>query len=77
MSAHQVHRMLGISYKSTWFMMHRLRDAMRSGDLAPMGGIFQILNELKSEQSALSYRVTGAASLASEVAKKVEQLGAR
>ena len=28
-SAHQVHRMLGISYKSTWFMMHRLREAMR------------------------------------------------
>ncbi len=28
-SAHQVHRMLGVSYKSTWFMMHRLREAMR------------------------------------------------
>jgi transposase-like protein len=37
-SAHQVHRMLGISYKSTWFMMHRLREAMRSGELSPMGG---------------------------------------
>jgi len=38
MSTHQMHRMLGISYKSTWFMTHRLREAMRSGDLAPMGG---------------------------------------
>src|ERR1700704_6616707 len=37
-SAHQVHRMLGISYKSTWFLMHRLREAMRTGGLAPMGG---------------------------------------
>jgi transposase-like protein len=37
-SAHQVHRMLGISYKSTWFMMHRLREAMREGALSPMGG---------------------------------------
>ena len=38
-SAHQMHRMLGISYKSTWFMMHRLREAMRTGDIAPpMGG---------------------------------------
>lgn len=36
-SAHQVHRMLGISYKSTWFMMHRLREAMRVGGLDPMG----------------------------------------
>jgi transposase-like protein len=38
-SSHQLHRMLGISYKSTWFMMHRIREAMRSGDLAPMGGV--------------------------------------
>jgi transposase-like protein len=37
-SAHQVHRSLGISYKSTWFMMHRLREALRTGGLAPMGG---------------------------------------
>lgn len=37
-SAHQVHRMLGVSYKSTWFMMHRLREAMREGDLSPLGG---------------------------------------
>ena len=36
-SAHQVHRMLGISYKSTWFMMHRLREAMRTGGLEPLG----------------------------------------
>ena len=37
-SAHQMHRMIGVSYKSTWFMMHRLREAMRDGSLAPMGG---------------------------------------
>ncbi len=37
-SAHQVHRMLGISYKSTWFLMHRLREAMRTGGLQPLGG---------------------------------------
>src|SRR5690349_5571003 len=37
-SAHQVHRMLGISYKSTWFMMHRLREAMRVGGLTPPMG---------------------------------------
>jgi transposase-like protein len=42
-SAHQVHRMLGVSYKSTWFMMHRLREAMRQGDLAPMGGAGSIV----------------------------------
>src|SRR3954447_9488791 len=37
-SAHQMHRMLGVSYKSTWFMMHRLREAMRTGGLDPLGG---------------------------------------
>jgi transposase-like protein len=34
MSAHQIHRMLGISYKASWFMMHRLRYAMKAGPLA-------------------------------------------
>src|SRR5208283_3114680 len=37
-SSHQLHRMLGISYKSTWFMMHRIREAMREGGLSPLGG---------------------------------------
>jgi transposase-like protein len=42
-SAHQVHRMLGISYKSTWFMMHRLRGAMRSGGLEPLAGVGKVV----------------------------------
>jgi transposase-like protein len=42
-SAHQVHRMLDISYKSTWFMMHRLREAMRSGGLEPLGGTGKVV----------------------------------
>ncbi len=37
-SAHQLHRVLGITYKSAWFLTHRIRECMRSGDLAPMGG---------------------------------------
>jgi len=28
MSALQIHRMIGVSYKSTWFMCHRIREAM-------------------------------------------------
>ena len=42
-SSHQVHRSLGISYKSAWFMMHRLREALRTGGLAPMGGSGKIV----------------------------------
>ena len=37
-SAHQLHRMLDISYKAAWFMAHRIREAMRDGGLAPLGG---------------------------------------
>ncbi|ACB78323.1 ISSpo8, transposase [Methylorubrum populi BJ001] len=38
-SAHQLHRTLGVTYKTAWFMFHRLREAMRDGALAPMGGL--------------------------------------
>lgn len=39
MSALQLSRMLGVSYKSTWFMMHRIREAMNdSGASGPLGG---------------------------------------
>src|SRR5690606_9562791 len=31
MSAHQLHRMLGVTYKTAWFMAHRIREAMREG----------------------------------------------
>jgi transposase-like protein len=36
-SCNQLHRMLGITVKSAWFLGHRIREAMRSGDLAPFG----------------------------------------
>lgn len=36
-SSNQLHRMLGISLKSAWFMSHRIREAMRGGDLALFG----------------------------------------
>ncbi|RYE02533.1 MAG: IS1595 family transposase [Sphingomonadales bacterium] len=37
-SAHQLHRMLGVTYKTAWFMAHRIREAMISTDDSPMGG---------------------------------------
>lgn len=40
MSAHQLHRMLGITYKSAWFMAHRIREAMAEtvASSGPIGG---------------------------------------
>ena len=37
-SAHQLHRTLEITYKSAWFLAHRIREAMRDGNLDMMGG---------------------------------------
>jgi transposase-like protein len=37
-SSHQLHRVLGITYKAAWFLSHRIREAMRTGALGPMGG---------------------------------------
>lgn len=37
-SSNQLHRTLGVSLKTAWFMSHRIREAMRDGKLAPMGG---------------------------------------
>jgi transposase-like protein len=38
MSALQLSRMLGLSYKSAWFMCHRIREAMKPARPAPIGG---------------------------------------
>ena len=37
-SSNQLHRTLGVTLKTAWFMSHRIREAMRRGELAPMGG---------------------------------------
>lgn len=42
MSAHQLHRMLGVTYRAAWFMAHRLRYAMaEDGTLAKLSGIVE------------------------------------
>jgi transposase-like protein len=42
-SAHQIHRMLGITYKSAWFMCHRIREALTTGPLAMLGGANKVV----------------------------------
>jgi transposase-like protein len=43
MSSHQLHRMLGVTYKTAWFMSHRIREAMttKGGLLGSGGGIVE------------------------------------
>jgi transposase-like protein len=42
MSAHQLHRMLGVTYKSAWFMAHRIRYAMAELNLPMMTGTVEV-----------------------------------
>lgn len=36
-SSHQLHRVLEVQYKTAWFLSHRIREAMRSGEFTPFG----------------------------------------
>ncbi len=42
-SAHQLHRTLGITYQSAWFLAHRIREAMKDTNPEPMGGEGKII----------------------------------
>jgi transposase-like protein len=42
-SAHQLHRTMGVTYKTAWFMAHRIREAMRDSNPPPMGGSGKIV----------------------------------
>jgi transposase-like protein len=37
-SSHQLMRVLDVQYKTSWFMTHRIREAMKAGRPPPMGG---------------------------------------
>ncbi len=38
MSSHQLHRILGVTYKTAWFMTHRIREAMKTKPSSKLGG---------------------------------------
>jgi transposase-like protein len=42
-SSHQLHRTLGVTLKTAWFMSHRIREAMRVVGMEPMGGAGEIV----------------------------------
>jgi transposase-like protein len=49
MSSHQLHRMLGITYKSAWFLAHRVREAMKPNNPSPLGGEGKIVEADETE----------------------------
>jgi hypothetical protein len=42
-SSNQLHRTLGVTLKTAWFMSHRIREAMRIVGVEPMGGAGEIV----------------------------------
>lgn len=41
-SSYEMHRALGVTQKTAWFMLHRIRLAMQSGDFRKMGGEVEV-----------------------------------
>jgi transposase-like protein len=48
-SSNQLHRTLGVTLKTAWFMSHRIREAMTVGSFTPMGGAGQIVEADETE----------------------------
>ena len=48
-SSHQLARMLGVTYKTAWFMSHRIREAMTPADESQLGGSGQIVESDEAE----------------------------
>jgi len=60
-SAHQLHRMLGVTYKSAWFMAHRIRFAMADDSGKKLGGTVEVDETFvggKGERKTTSRRKT-------------------
>ena len=57
MSAHQLHRMLGVTYKTAWFMAHRIREAMKE-DVASSGPIGGAGKTVEADEMYIGKRET-------------------
>lgn len=71
MSAHQLHRMLGVTYKTAWFMAHRIREAMKD-DVAssgPLGGEGKIV---EADETYIGKRETPAKLSRGRISKPVK-----
>src|SRR5664279_4539294 len=79
-SSHQLHRALGITYKSAWFLTHRIREAMRQGGLMPPmggnGGVVEVDETYIGRLEGQPKRRSGATSFKNTVLTLVERGGA-
>jgi transposase-like protein len=54
MSAHQMHRMLGLGYRAAWFMAHRIRYAMNAG-----GTITKLRGTIEADETFVGGKLKG------------------
>ena len=52
MSAHQLHRMLGVTYRAAWFMAHRLRHAMSDPIMFQLSGMSKRTKRMSAASAA-------------------------
>ncbi len=75
MSAKQIERMLGVTYKTAWFLMHRIREAMEgANDTGPLGGPDKIV---EADETFVGGRFGNRLSGKTAPKKKVLALGER
>ena len=58
-SAHEIHRTLSVSYKTAWFMMHRLREGMNEVNPPVMGGPGKVIQADETYYGNTSKRAKG------------------
>src|SRR3954449_11057323 len=56
MSAHQLHRMMDISYEAAWFLFHRLREAAIDLSPSPLGGENEVVEADETYPESAGYR---------------------
>jgi transposase-like protein len=62
-SSHELARSLGVTQKSAWFMLHRIRDAMSTGTFHRMSGITEVddtyIDGLAKNRKVRAQKITG------------------
>ena len=67
MSANQLHRTLGVTYKTAWFLCHRIREAMETTDTEPvLFGVIEVDETLLSARKRRRSSVRGGSGLKAE-----------
>jgi transposase-like protein len=65
MSSHQLSRMLGVTYKTAWFMAHRIREGMKPVEPGPMGGEGKVIEADETYMGKRDGRPSGPSTLVS------------